>query len=86
MVDIDAKVRALVASGATQGEIIRELEAIANAAEKRAKKEQRQGAQDERAIVDEAGRHLFFLKTGKPADSSTQANLLLYELLKSVPK
>jgi hypothetical protein len=92
MVDIDAKVRALVESGATRKDIFRELDAIAIAAEKRAKqyaratKDQRPRAQEERAVVARVGRLLFFLHHGMPADGATDADRLLYDLLEKVPR
>jgi hypothetical protein len=91
MVDIDAKVRALIEHGATRKDMLRELVAVATAAEKRAKqyargtKDQRPRAQEERAIATRVGRLLFFLHRGTPADGATDADRLLYDLMEKVP-
>ena len=88
MIDLDAKVRGLVERGASRNEIILELDAIANAAETRAKKfargkkDQRHRAQEERAIVERIERILFFLRHGTPAFDATEADYQLYEQLK----
>lgn len=76
VIDLDAKVHALVERGATRKEMFRELDDIAKAAEKRGDK----------ATVGRVGRLLFFLHHRMPADGATDADRLLYDLLKKCPE
>jgi hypothetical protein len=91
MVDIDAKVRALVEGGATRKDMIRalkDMDATANHEAKRlarGTKDERARAREERANVDRLGRLLFFLQDGRPADRATEADHLLYDLLQKCP-
>jgi hypothetical protein len=85
MIDLDAKVRSLVENGASRGDIMRELDTIATAAERRAKRlprTRRHRTQDERAIVERVGRLLFYLRHGTPAFDATNADRQLYDVLK----
>jgi hypothetical protein len=67
---------------------MRELDTIATAAERRAKRfsrgprTQRHRTQDERAIVERVGRLLFYLRHGTPAFDATNADRQLYDVLK----
>jgi hypothetical protein len=86
MIDLDAKVRKLVEDGASRADIIRELDSIANGTDVRAtrlfepgKRDQRFG---ERALVIRIERILFYCRNNSPADHATDADCLLYDLLK----
>jgi hypothetical protein len=88
MIDLDAKIRSLVEGNVPRKDIIRELSAIASAAEsrakrfERAKKGERYRAADERALSARVGRILLFLHNGVPAEGSTDADHQLYALLR----
>ena len=86
--DLDVTVRSLVERGFSRKEIIRQLDDIASAAEKRAKsfasKGQRDRAADENAIVARIGRLLFFVRNGAPAFGATDADRELYDVLRNI--
>ena len=91
MIDLDAKIRSLVERNIPRKDIVSELDAIASDAESRAKrferakkKGDRYRAESERALSARAGRILFFLHHGVPAQGATDADLQLYDLLKTV--
>jgi hypothetical protein len=85
MIDLDAKVRSLVENGASRRDIMRELDTIATAAERRVKRlprTRRHRTQGEKAIVERVGRLLFYLRHGTPAFDATNADRQLYDVLK----
>jgi hypothetical protein len=82
MIDLDAKVRSLVENGASRRDIMRELDTIATAAERRAKRLPRTRRHRKRAIVERVGRLLFYLRHGTPAFDATNADRQLYDVLK----
>ena len=90
MIDLDAKIRSLVERNVPRKDIMRELDAIASAAEKRARrferarKGERYRAADERALSARVGRLLFFLHHGVPAQGATDADHKIYALLKAL--
>ena len=91
MIDLDAKVRSLVERKVPRKEIVSELEAVASAAESRAKrferakkKGDRYRAETERALGARVGRILFFLHHGVPAQRATDADRQLYDLLEAL--
>ncbi len=87
-IDLDARIRSLVQTGASRREIVRELDSIAIIAEKRAKRFERgksadrYRAENERQLLARVGRLLFFLHHGVPADRATDADQQIYDLLK----
>ena len=91
MIDLDAKIRLLVERNIPRKDIVSELDAIASDAESRAKrferakkkKGDRYRAESERALSARVGRILFFLHHGVPAQGATDADLQLYDLLKT---
>jgi len=91
MIDLDAKIRSLVERNIPRKDIVSELDAIASDADSRAKrferakkKGDRYRAESERVLSARVGRILFFLHHGVPAQGATDADLQLYDLLKTV--
>jgi hypothetical protein len=91
MIDLDAKIRSLVGRNVPRKDIVSHLDAIASAAESRAKRFERAKkrgdryrAQIERALSARVGRILFFLHHGAPAQGATDADHQLYNLLRAV--
>jgi len=86
-IDLDARIRSLVQTGASRREIVRELDSIAIIAEKRAKRFERgksadrHRAENERQLLARVGRLLFFLHHGVPADRATATDQLKYRRL-----
>jgi hypothetical protein len=85
MIDLDARIRSLVERGASRKEIIRALKDLVTAAQRRARRQSvLSKRKEEMAIVDRIGRLLFFLRRGVPAQSATDADHKIYDLLRNV--
>jgi hypothetical protein len=85
MVDLDARIHSLVKRGASRKEIIRALNDIVTAAQRRARRQSvLSKRKEEIATADRIGRLLFFLRRDVPAHNATDADHKIYDLLRNV--
>ena len=86
MIDLDAKIRSLVERNIPRKDIVSELDAIASDAEKQS--QTLRARQEKRRPISggerEGTQRPIFLHHGVPAQGATDADLQLYDLLKTV--